>query len=234
MLKHAYSVSVMACVSACVKLVHGPVQTGDTNGEPRGPQRVISVTAPVPRDATCEARSAFRERRSRARLRGGISAQERPAFRERPSRGRLKCRRVLGEFGTRGFPCARVCGASRAAYRVFCSRNARSGFPGRCARAGLHGKPCRLGARVTSSVGISWHECRGNSARSPMWGTPRERALVEMCRVTSWLHGSAIGETLVSPRGTNGHAVNRHHGAAEEKKKPRSEYTAPDRMWQAT
>ena len=154
----------------------------------------VSRTAPVSRDAAYETCSAFSERPSRARLRAGNPARERPAFRERPSRGRLKCRRVLMEFGTRGFPCARghVSGASRAAYRVFCSRNTRSGFPERCARAGRHGKPHRLGARVTSAE-ISRHECRANGAHSPAWGIPRERALGTMCRVTSWLHRSAFG-----------------------------------------
>ena len=83
--------------------------------------------------------------------------------------------------------------ASRAAYRVFCSQNARSGYPGRCVHAGLHGKPCRLGVPVTSSPGISRHECRGNSTHCPAWGNPRERALDAIGRVTSWLHGSAIG-----------------------------------------
>ena len=96
----------------------------------------------------------------------------------------------MGEFGTRGFPCARgrVCEASRAAYRMFCPRNAWSGFPGRCARAGRHGKPRRFGARVTSSAGISRHECRGNSARCPTWGIPREQALVGMCSHDVTLH----------------------------------------------
>ena len=61
-----YGVSKMACVSACMKMDDGLMQTGDTNGEPGGPQRVISVTAPVPRDTAYEARSAFRERPSRA------------------------------------------------------------------------------------------------------------------------------------------------------------------------
>ena len=173
---------------------------------------------PVPRDAAYEARSAFREWPSRARLRAGNPLRERPAFRKSPSHGRLKCRPGLMEFGKRGFPCARVSKASHAACRVFCSRNARSGFPGRCARASLHGKPRRLGVRVTSP-GISWHECRGKSARSPTWGIPRKRALIGMCRVTSWRHVSASGGTSVSPIRTNGRAVNCHHGAAEKKKR---------------
>ena len=109
-------------------------------------------------------------------------------FRERPSRGLLKWRQVI-EFGPQGFPRGRVYRASRAAYRVFCSRN---GFPGRYAHAGRRGKPRRFDVRVTSS-GISRHECRGNGECSPVWGTPRERALVGMCRVTSWLHVSPVG-----------------------------------------
>ena len=83
-LKRAHSVSVMACmskiacVSACMKMDDGPVQTGDGNGKPKRPRREILVTASVPRDAAYEARSAFRERPSR--LRGVISARERPRF----------------------------------------------------------------------------------------------------------------------------------------------------------
>ena len=77
-----YGTSVMACVSnmACVEMDNGPIQMGDGCGEPFAPYKVISVTAPVLRDAACEARSAFCERPSRARLRGGIPVQERPAF----------------------------------------------------------------------------------------------------------------------------------------------------------
>ena len=92
-LKRASSVSEIACVNACMKMDGGPIQTGDMNSEPNGPLVSISITAPVPRDAAYEARSAFRERPSRARLRGGIPVRERPTFRKRPSRGRLKYRR---------------------------------------------------------------------------------------------------------------------------------------------
>ena len=179
--------SVMACVSACVKLVHGPVQTGDGCGEPFVPYGAVLVTAPGSRNGVYEVRGALRARPARARLRD-------PAWKPSTSdtsrpRGRLKWWRVLMEFGTRGFPRGRVCGASRAACRVFCSR---SGFLGRCARANLHGKPRRFGMRVTSP-GISRHEGRVNSARCPAWGIPRKRALIAIDRVTSWLHGSAIG-----------------------------------------
>ena len=154
-------VSEMACVSACGELKRGRFQTRDGIGEPFAPYRVIVEIAPVSRDVANEACSAFSERSSRARLRGGIPVREHPAFRERPSHGRLKWRRGLGEFGTRRFPRGRVFGASRAAYRVLCSRSARSGFLGSYAHAS-----CRLGARVTSSsAGISRHECRTNSAR---------------------------------------------------------------------
>jgi len=135
---------------------------------------------------------AFSERPSRARLRGRNPARKCSMWDSTRPRGRLKWRRGLFEFGTCGFPRGRVCRASRAAYRVFCSRNVRSGFPGLCTHANLHGKPRRFGVRVTSP-GISRHECLGNCARCPTWGIPRERALVGMCRVTSWLHGSAIG-----------------------------------------
>ena len=163
--KCVQNASVMACVSACMEMDDEPVQTGDGCGEPSAPCKVILVTAPVPRDAAHEARSAFRERPSRARLRGGIPVRERPAFWKTPSRGRLKCRQVRDEFGTDGSTCERVCEAPRAACRVFCSRNARSGFPGRYARAGLHRKPRRFGVRVTSSARTSRREGRVNGAR---------------------------------------------------------------------
>ena len=69
------------------------------------------------------------------------------------------------EFGTDGSACGRVCEAPRAARRVFCSRNTRSGFPGQYAWAGLHGEPHRFSVRVTSS-GTEWHERRSRDARS--------------------------------------------------------------------
>jgi len=168
---------------ACVEMDRR-VQTGDGCGEPSAPYGTILITAPGSSDGVCEVHGA---RPARARLRDparkcSTSDTSRP-------RGWRKCRRMLGEFGKRGFPCARVCKASRAAYRVFC---ARSGFPGRYTRAGRRGKPRRFGVRVTS-LGISQHECRGKNARIPAWGIPRERALGAMCRVTSRLHGSAFG-----------------------------------------
>ena len=90
--KGVQNASVMPCVSACVEMDDGRIQTGDGCVEPSVPYKVILVTAPVPRDATYEACSAFRERPSRARLRGGIPVREHPAFRKRPSCGRLKWR----------------------------------------------------------------------------------------------------------------------------------------------
>ena len=171
----------MVCVSACMKMDDGRIQTGDTSSEPSS--GAISVTAPVPRDAAYEARSAICERPSCARLRGGNPVQKRSAFGTRRPRGRLKCRRVSDEFGTRGFPCGRVCGASCAACHVFCSRNAWSGSTGRYARVGLYGKPCRFGVRV-SSPGISRHESRVRSARFT-WGTTRKRAPIAMRRATT-------------------------------------------------
>ena len=66
-----YGVSNMACVSACMERVHGPIQTGDTNGEPRGPQRVNLTTAPGSRNGTYEVRGALRTRPARASSRSG-------------------------------------------------------------------------------------------------------------------------------------------------------------------
>jgi len=127
-----YSVSVMACVSACEGLKRGRIQKGDGCGEPFAPYRAVLVTAPGSRNGTYEVRGALRARPARACLRD--PAQKRSTSDTSRPRGRLKCRRVLMEFGTRGFPRGRVCGAPRAACRVFCSRNAWSGFPGDDAR----------------------------------------------------------------------------------------------------
>ena len=124
------STSVMACVSACEELVHGPTQTGDGYSEPNVPPVSISGTAPVSRDVACEVHSAFSERPSRPRLRGGNPAQKRSTWDSTRPRGRLKWWRGLFEFGKQGSPCERVCEESRAARRVFRSRNAWSGFPG--------------------------------------------------------------------------------------------------------
>ena len=168
-LKRAESVGEMACVRACGKLKRRQYQMEDGNGEPNRLLLAILRTAPGSRDVANEACAAFSERPSRAHHRGGIPVRERPAYRKRPSRGRLRWR-VLGRFGTRGSPRGCVFGAFHATHRVFCSRNTQSGFLGRYARVGLHGKPRRFGVRVTSSAGISRHECRGNSARCLPWG----------------------------------------------------------------
>ena len=57
--------SVMACVSACEELVHGPVQTVDGCGEPSALFRAILVTAPNLRDGVCEVHGAFRAQPAR-------------------------------------------------------------------------------------------------------------------------------------------------------------------------
>jgi len=48
---------------------------GNGCSEPSALCKVILVTVPVPQDTAYEARSAFRERPLRARLRGGILSQ---------------------------------------------------------------------------------------------------------------------------------------------------------------
>ena len=137
--------SNMACVSACMEMDDRPIQTGYGCGEPSAPYKVISATAPAPRDDRLHRSTRpvpHFVNGPRVRLCGGNPLQKRSAFGTRRPRGRLKCRRVSDEFGTHGFPCGRVCGASRAACCVFCSR---SGSTGRYARAGLHGKLRRFG-----------------------------------------------------------------------------------------
>ena len=60
----------MVCMSACVELGHGPIQSGDVgrvtdgNGEPNGPLGTILEIAPASRDA----RSGSPGRHSRSRL----------------------------------------------------------------------------------------------------------------------------------------------------------------------
>ena len=182
--KGVQNASVMACVSACEELVHGPIQMGDTSSEPGRPQRVNLATAPSSRDGAYEVHGALRTRPTRARLRDparkcSTSDTSRP-------RGRRKCRRVF-EFGTDGSTCERVCKAPRAACHVFCSRNARSGFLGRYARAGLHGKPCRFSVRVTSP-GTSQCERRSRDARSGFPGRCARAGLHgKPCRFGAWV-----------------------------------------------
>ena len=60
-LKCVQNASDIACVSACMELVHGPTQTGDGYSEPNGPRVSISGNAPVSRDVVYGARFAFSE-----------------------------------------------------------------------------------------------------------------------------------------------------------------------------
>jgi len=184
-LKRASSMSVMACVSACMKMVHGPIQTGDMNGEPVRPRRVNLTTAPGSRDSAYEVRGSFHARPARARLRDRDPARKRSTSDTSRPRGRRKCRRVLCEFGTDGSPCEHVCEAPHAAQRKRRARNAWRGSTGRYAQAGLHGKPRRFGVRVTSSARTSRRELRASGARWLAWRTPRRRVLIAMRRVTT-------------------------------------------------
>ena len=65
-LKRAYGVSVMACVSACEELKRGRTQMGDRCGKPYAPYKVIVATTLASQDVACEARSAFCEALARA------------------------------------------------------------------------------------------------------------------------------------------------------------------------
>ena len=71
-----YSVSEIACMSACMGMVHGPIQTGDMSSEPGGPHNVVWVTALAPPDAACEVRSVFCEWPKHAHLRDRKPAPE--------------------------------------------------------------------------------------------------------------------------------------------------------------
>ena len=173
----------MACVSAGMEMDNGPIQTGDLNVELNRPQRVNLATAPGSCDGAYEAHGAFRAWPAHAHLRDRNPARESSSSDTSRPHGWRKWRRV-NEFGTRGFPCGRVCGASRAACHVVCLRNARSRSPGRYAQAGLHAKPRRFGARVTS-MGTSWRELRARGARWLAWRTPRKQALIAMRRATT-------------------------------------------------
>jgi len=186
------SPSNMACVSACMGMVHGPTQTGDTSSEPGRPQMVNLAIVPGSHDGEYEVHGVFRARPSCVRLRDCDPARERSTLDTSRPRGRRKCRRVLGEFGTDGSTCERVCEAPRAARRVFCSQNARTGSPGRYARASLQGKPRRFSVRVTS-LGTLRRELRASGARWLAWRTPRRRVLIVMRRSTTRLQVSSDG-----------------------------------------
>ena len=75
-LKRASGVSNMACVSACMGLVLGRIQTGDMSSELNRPQRVNLATAPGSCDGAYEVHGAFRARLARARLRDCNLARE--------------------------------------------------------------------------------------------------------------------------------------------------------------
>ena len=121
-------------MSAREKMGHGPTQTGvvgsvtDESGEPSERDKVISETAPAPRDSTCEVRSMFCKPPKRRRLHDGEPALKRSAPDTIPERGRLKWKRTeeLNEFGKSISPCEHVYGARRAARREWSSRDARN------------------------------------------------------------------------------------------------------------
>ena len=64
----ASGVSNMACMSACMEMDVGQIQTGDGKGEPCRPQRVNLATTLGSRDGAYEVRGAFRTRPAHARL----------------------------------------------------------------------------------------------------------------------------------------------------------------------
>jgi len=165
----------MACVSACGEMAHGPIQTGDGNGEPGRPHKVILVTAPAPLDVGCEARPMCCKRPKSARLRDRNPALKRLVRGMKPACAQLKGR--LCEFGKHGSPCERMCGASRAACHVFCSRNVQSESPGRHARAGLRGEPRRFRVRVTSPR-ICQRKLQVSSAHRPACRLAQKRVFV--------------------------------------------------------
>jgi len=217
-LECASGVSVMACASACGEMAHGPIQTGDGNGEPGRPHKVILVTAPAPRDVGCEARPVCC-----ARLHDQNLALKRLVRGTKLAHARLKGR--LCEFGKHGSQCECMCVASRAACHVFCSRNAWSEFPGRHARAGLHGKPRRFRVRVTSP-GISQRELQVSSTHRPAWRMAQRRVLVAINGATLRPHVSPIwrGRACCKPppwRRKDGRALLRVHDT-------------PARMWRAS
>ena len=72
----ANGVSVTACVSACVEMDDGPIQTGDLNGKLNRPQRVNLATAPGSRDGAYDVHGAFRARPAHVRLRDRNPARE--------------------------------------------------------------------------------------------------------------------------------------------------------------
>ena len=127
----------MAWMSAREKMGHGPSQTGVVgrvsveSGEPSERDKVISETAPAPRDAACEIRSVFGKLPNRGGLNYGEPALKRPVLSTRPARGQIKWRRIeLFEFGKHESPCEHVYGGRRAARHECCSWDARSGSPG--------------------------------------------------------------------------------------------------------
>jgi len=185
--------SVMACLSACMEMNVGRIQTGDMSSELNRPQKVNLATAPGSRDGAYEVHGTFHAQPTHARLHDRDPARKRSTSDTSRPCGRRKCRRVLCEFGTDGSPCEHVCEAPHAAQCKRRARNAWRGSTGRYARAGLHGKPRRFGVQVTSSARTSRRELRASGARWLAWRTPRRRVLIAMRRATTRPRLSAIG-----------------------------------------
>ena len=158
--------------------------------------------------------------------------RERPAFWKRPSHGLLKCRRGLFEFGKEGSTCERVCEAPRAVCHVLFAERVpgtmRSGWPARettqvrCA-GDVIGPD--LAARASGERHTLSRVGNSPKASACYHGQDDDKASIN--------YRPSEG-TLVSPIGTNGQAVNHHLGGAKEKKKPRFQYMAPGRIWQAS
>ena len=154
-LKRVSGANDMVCVSACEEMGHGPTQTGDVGRVTDG---AISETAPAPRDAVCEIRSASCKPPKHRRLHCGEPVLERPVIGMKPPRGRLKWKQIeLCEFGKHVAPGEHVYRGPRGARREYCSWDAQSRSPGRHSRFRMHCKAVRV--RVTSP-GIAQHEVR--------------------------------------------------------------------------
>ena len=112
-------VCVMACVSACGEMAHGPIQTGDGNGKLDRLHGVVLGTAPAPRDAACEVRSVFCEWSKRTRLRDWKPALKHVMRGAKTARAWLKGR--LCEYESTG-PHASACAGNHVLHATWSVR----------------------------------------------------------------------------------------------------------------
>jgi len=217
--KCANGVSVMACVSACMEMDDGRIQTGDGKSKPGIPQRVNLATVPGSRDGAYEVHGAFRAQSARTRLRNNAPRWIRA--------GRVDGENVNGES---------------------CVNLERTGpHAGACVKLHMLHAACSVRGtrRAGSRDDTLGRACMGNHAGSVRgrrhWGprarvTGERRALARNAdRSKASADCDAQGDDktpgIVRWKGRTSKSQTAALAVQKKKKGPHSKYTAPARMW---